>query len=130
MHLSLQHRDPPSLLPPQTSISTVSSFFPSFHCCHATEKRPLYPSISALILPISLYFFLSSVYLPTSLSLTSSRPLSPPSLSPRYSAVKASSVVFQKIKPLSLSLYRSLSSPPTYLLLSPLLSECLREMQH
>lgn len=88
-------------------------------------------SSSHLSLPLPLH----RSYLPHRLTptISFSHPLSL-SLSPFYSAVKASSLVFQKIKTLPLSLYlslfpsilSSLRLPPT----SPLLSECSREMPH
>lgn len=123
----------PSLLP-QTPISTVSSFSSSFHSCYITERSPLWHAISAFILYDSLFPSLSF----SSTHQSSSPPLFscsqapahpvPLSLSPLYSAVKASSLVFQKIKTLPHSLPLSsipLSLSPSAFHLHPALSIAL-----
>lgn len=75
---------PFSAASPQTSVSFLSSFSPSFHSCHITEEVPSVSRISPYLLyhfppPISLYLSLSSVFLSTAL-LSQAPTHSPPSL--------------------------------------------------
>lgn len=100
------------ILPPSFTLKPPSPLCPH-SSLHSTPVEPQknVPSIPPYLPSSFPSLSISSFH--QSISLTSSRPLSPPSLSPLYSAAKASSLVFQKIKPLSLSISPSLPLPPT-----------------